>query len=368
MKTKKPSLFLILYLSVLALGIVLLIVGAVFLNRWLTAFEASEAIYPAEAAYEKYFSDGDFSSAIEAAGLTVGEFEDANAVEAVLKKAAEGKTMTFYSAQVGEEGARYNVVLTDPEAEPDDAGIIPSQKIATIHLTRNEEELAFGFRGYSFSRLELFAEPSESVTVTLPATSKLFLGDKEVGDGYKTGESDHPYNAFLKSGVTGITLATYTVEGLYLPPEIRCVDANGREMLLTQNEDGSFSAELNYDEALKEAYGDRILTGMKEYAKWMQADAEIDSVIPYFDTSSQFYKNTAANPWIYAWGEHNSYEFQNELIEDFYAYDENTFSCHVSFDQVLHRWGRQDFVDRLDMIVFVRKVGGSYKIYDRIVQ
>ncbi len=368
MKTKKPSLFLILYLSMVAFGVILLVAGGFVMKSWLSAFESSEPLYPAKEVYDKYFSSGSYSDALKEAALTSGEFEDGSAVEEILKKTVEGKTVTFYSAQISEDGARYNVVLTDPEAEADESGVIPSQKLATIHLDRKDESMAFGFRGYEFSRLEMFLEPTESVTVTLPASSTLLINGKKADESYKLGESEHKYNAFLKEGVKGITLATYRIEGLYLPPEIRCVDSEGKEHTLTQNEDGSFSAEINYSEDLKNKMGDRILQGMKEYAKWMQADCEIDSVIPYFDTSSQFYKNTAANPWIYAWGEHHSYEFQNEVVEDFYAYDEDHFSCHISFDQVLHRWGRQDFVDRLDMIVFVRKVGGSFKIYDRIVQ
>lgn len=364
---KKPGLFFILYLSVTVFFIALLVVGGVFLNRWLLAFENSESIYPAEEAYETYFEGGDLSAAVEKAGLVTSEFEDKSAILSYLQTKTEGKTMTFYSAQVGEDAAKYNVVLTSPDATPDENGVLPSEKLATIHLVRSDEEMGFGFRGYAFSHLEMFVKPEEKVTVTLPSTSKLFFGDKEVGEAYKTAESAHPYNAFLRSGVPGITLVTYTVEGLYLPPEIRCVSADGKEHILTKNENGTFSAELIYSDALKAAQGERILAGMKEYAKWMQADAQIDTVRPYFDTSSQFYRNTAANPWIYAWGEHNSYEFKEEVVENFYAFDDNTFACHVSFDQVLHRWGRQDFVDHLDMIVFVRKIGGVYKIYDRIV-
>ncbi len=365
---KKPSLFLTIYLSVLLFFTALAVGGGVFLHRWLIAFEASEAIHPANEAYESYFANGDFSQALEKADLPISEFEEPSILPSFVKKIADGKNITFYSAHVGEEHAKYNVVLTDPDATADENGVIPSKKLATIHLVRNEEEVGFGFRGYSFSHLEMFVQPKETVTVTLPSTSKLYLGEKEVGEKYKVSESEHPFNAFLKKGVPGITMTSYTVDGLYLAPEIRCVDKNGKEHLLTKNEDGSYTAELNFDDAVKKAHGDRILAGMKEYAKWMQADCEIDTVRPYFDTSSQFYKNTAANPWIYAWGEHHSYEFQNEVIENFFAFDENTFCCHVSFDQVLHRWGRQDFVDRLDMIVFVRNIGGSFQIYDRIVQ
>jgi len=365
---KKPSVFLIVYLSVLAFGIVLLAAGSILLRNWLYAFEISEAVHPAKEAFDTYFSQNDLSAAIEKSDLPLSEFEDPSAVKAFLQKRIAGKDMTYYSAQVTEEIARYHVVLTDPEAEADENGVVPSEKLATIHLVRNQDEVGFGFRGYTFSHLELFVKPEEKVTVLLPSTSKLYLGDREVGEKYKTEEKPHPFNAFLRSGVPGITMVSYTVDGLYLPPEIRCVDKSGKSHLLTKNEDGSFTAELNFDSALQNAHGQRILAGMKEYAKWMQADCEIDSVRPYFDTSSQFYKNTAANPWIYAWGEHDSYEFQNEVIEDFFPFDENTFCCHVSFDQVLHRWDRQDFIDRLDMIVFVRKTGDGFKIYDRIVQ
>ena len=53
---KKPSLFLILYLSITAFFALLLVIGGFVLNRWLYAFEKSEAIHPAEDAFEEYFA------------------------------------------------------------------------------------------------------------------------------------------------------------------------------------------------------------------------------------------------------------------------------------------------------------------------
>lgn len=370
---KKIPLFWVLYAAITAFFLILLIVGLILLNGYLTAYEAAQPIHGAEEVFEQYFVGERFVEALELAGFETGEFETREAAAAALAKKKEGKEFAFYSVPTGEGEAKYNIVLVDPadqaKGEENTTGElsvqgIPSTKVATVTLKQSETEGDWGFFGYEFSSLEMFLKGEFSVSVSVPSTSRLTLNGKEIPKEYLTGSADHKFNAFLRDGVTGITMDSYRVDGLFLEPTLACTDKNGLEQTLSADENGVLVASLNYDEALREQHSARMLEGMKEYAKYIQDDGSLGRVAPYFDTSSLFYRHIRENTSWFVW-DHNGYSFRNESASEFYAFDENTFCCRISFEQVLHHWGKEDYVDPLDMIIFVRKIGNTYRIYDR---
>jgi len=63
--------------------------------------------------------------------------------------------------------------------------------------------------------------------------------------------------------------------------------------------------------------------------------------------------------------DHSSYAFEDVKTSEFYAYDENTFSCRVSFTHVLKRYGSKDYRDYIDMTLYLHRIGDTYRIYDR---
>lgn len=380
-KMKKPfPLFWMIYGVVLILFALLLFKGMGILKEYLTAFENSQPILRAEETFQTYFAGDDFVSALEKAEYQPGEFESLQAASDQICRMKEGKKITYYAAMSTESEVQYNVVLVE-EGEDSEENLaqtsedktpsvqsIPSTKIATVSFVKSETEDQWGLRGYEFSNMEIFLEAKESVRVTVPSTSRLTVNGKEVDSRYAVEESQHEFNAFLPDGVTGITLVTYEIPGLFQEPQLSLTDKDSLPQTLQKDEQtGDYTALLNYSAEWKQAHSDRILAGMKEYAKYMQNDGRIGLVSQYFDTSSMFYRNIAYNLSQFVW-DHNGYEFQNEKIDDFYAFDENTFCCHVSFDHVLHLYGREDYVDVLDMIVFAKKKGNNFYIYDRIVQ
>ncbi len=378
-KLKKIPLFWAIYGGVTALFLFVIIIALCVLHSYLSAFEASQPIHPAREIFQKYFVSENFLEAMTLSGFEVGEFEDLEAAAAVLHEKKADKQLRFYAASSDQGEARYNVILVEPETQETPASqenegndiaveAVPATKIASMRFVQTGEEGKWGFVPYKFADMEIFLEPEEAVQVTLPSTSKLTLNGKSVSEEFIVKKEDHPFNAFLPSGVPGIQLCTYEVKGLFQKPVLSSTDRNGVEEVLRFEEDkGGYVAELNYSQELQNTYGERILTGMHEYAKYIQNDGSMGRVAPYFDTASLFYRNIYMNLSQFVW-DHNGYEFQNDVVEKFYAFDENTFVCHISFDHVLHLRGREDYVDVLDMMVFARKKGNNFYIYDRMVQ
>ncbi|MBQ4036748.1 MAG: hypothetical protein IJC84_01320 [Clostridia bacterium] len=376
---KKPSLFWIIYGAAVLLIVAAVVTGLCLLSDYLEAYEASQPIHSAEKVYEEYFVTEKYVDAMALAGFETGEFETRETAALILAAKKEGKVLSYYATGADEETASYNVVFADqsePQAPADFEGdasselavqSIPSTKIATIRLKRSAEEGKWGFKGWEFDSLEMFLKPTESVKFTVPSTSSVTVNGKAVAASYLVESAPHRFNEFLPEGVEGITLNTYEITGLFTKPVLTCTDKNGLEQTLTLNEEsGIVEASLNYDATLLETYGQRMLTGMQEYAKYMQDDGSLYEVRKYFDTASMFYRNIYENPSYFVWT-HQGYYFKDEYVGEFYAFDENTFVCHVSFGHYLKLAGREDYHDPMDFMVFARKKGNNFYIYDRIL-
>lgn len=366
LKKIKLPVFWVVFISVAAFLVLSTFVGLVILNEYLRAFELSQPIHSAKSSFVRYFEGDDFEEAVKLSGLEVSEFESASSASEAIKALAEGKKLDFYSASSKDGKALYHVVLID-EKNQADGEVIPSTKLGSIQLKKKTEKGSFGCYGYEFEKVSLATKGEESVRALLPAGYQLLVNEKAAGEAYQIQKSEHEWNSYLPEGVSGIEMIEYEISGLFLKPSLSATDAEGNEVeLLYDEEAGLFRAEMHYENADK-ALADRILTGMKNYAAYIQNDGSIGKVSPYFDTGSMFYRNTASNPSVFVW-DHNGYEFKNETIEDFYFFDENTLCCHVLFDQVLKKYGSEDYVDRIDMTIFVRKIGSTWRIYDRIVR
>ena len=369
---RKKKTFWAVYAAVVAVLLILLAVLLIVLTRFLAAYEASQPVHAAQALFDECFAGGDFSRAYEKSGFTPGPFEDVSAVDAALKRWGEGKDLVFYPVKAEADHARYNVIFADPvqeETVTEEAGAVShrdvSLKIATMVFRRSEKDLGFGFKGWDFEKLEMSLTGRESVSVTVPAGAALTLNGKPVPEDTAVSTQASPYNAFLPEGVTGITWTEYRVEGLFAAPEVKCADKDGVEMALEADESGRLTARLNYRKDLEEELADFVRKGMEAYACYIQADGPIGTVAKYFDTSSLFYRNTARNPGIWVI-DHNGYHFENETVTDFYAYNDEILSCRVDMTQVLTKSRSEDYRDHMRMTVFLHKVNGAWRIYDRM--
>ena len=93
--------------------------------------------------------------------------------------------------------------------------------------------------------------------------------------------------------MTGVEFATYRFEGLLAQPNFSVKDAQGNEIVLTQNEEnGVLEAGIVYESDVDEELAKRLLTGLEEYAAYIQNDGSLGRVARYFDTKSDFYKRS----------------------------------------------------------------------------
>ncbi|MBP5288250.1 MAG: hypothetical protein J6Z79_00065 [Clostridia bacterium] len=370
-KKGKP-VFWWIFGGIMALLCIAFAVFLIFLNRFLTAYEAAQPIHEAQALFDRCFTGNDFSEALKLWGFEAYGFEDAAVVSASLREMGEGKELVFYQVKSEEGRARYHVSYADPiREEASDEGAIyvreTTKKIAAMNFVQSDEDLGFGFRGWKFDSLEMDLVGKESVTAIVPRGMKLTLNGRPISENYLVATEKSPYNEKLPAGAEGIYFDKYHVEGLYRAPQLACADAAGNAVAITQDKNGDYRAELSYRQDLQEQYADFVRKGMEAYACFIQADGGIGTVAQYFDTNSQFYKDTRLNPGVWVI-DHKGYYFKDEVVDHFYAYSDDVISCRVKLDQVLTQFGGAEEVYPLRQTVFLHKVNGTFRIYDRYVE
>ena len=357
--SEKKSLFWKIYFGALILFAVALIAGVVILLTYLSAFEKSQPIHPAREAFQEYFASGDFEKALKKANFAVGEKEKLSHAVKAMEKTFDKEKMEFYAVGVEKGVAKFNVITSD---ENKDSFI----KVATIFLKKDNKTDFYGFSPYQLDALEIFLKPTYSANVKIPSDYSLTVNGVEVKAEEAKNTSSHPWNDYLPENSKKLMISEFSFSDLFCEPEIKAYNEKGEEITLLKNEEtGALEAPIQYKEVPK-TLSDRLLSGMKEYAKFIQADGSTAALGEYFDKSSLFYRNTASNPgwWV---TDHDGFVFEKERVEDFYFFDENTLCCHISFDQVLKTHGKEDYIDPVDMTIFARKIGGNWYIFDRIV-
>lgn len=354
MMRRNKSLFWMIYRIVLVVFAVILIAASVYVIRLLKDYEASQPKYAAEAVYEKYFKNFDASAYIDICKSS-SVFENKDALVSYLNDTVKGQEIKYMKVSSSDKDViKYIVKAGDT-------------KFASFTLSADTEK-SEKFTQYTASDFELFTSSKTKITVEAPENYKIFINGTELGEEYikerdiKSESCDH-----MPEGVRGIYYTKYAVSGLISEPEVTAKTADGTAAEVVAN-NGTYRVQVQNDAVLQEQQKDRILEACKKYAVYMQYDSTVavmgfGQIKGYFDPSSELYEDirTVENMFVI---EYSSYEFADEKTSEFVRFDDNTFSCRVSFTHILHRRGAEDYKDYLDLTLYLRNVNGEYLIYD----
>lgn len=384
-KKRFPIFWTCLLGCVLTVGIALVFVIQ-SVNDFLVEYESVQPSHLEAEVFEEYFKNIDYEELLAVANRgnadDISRFETKENLINYLKSLYSEKTISYYSISTGasvEKTAELDVFnigqyfVDQFNTKGDIKYIVKANedKIAEFvlaHSTNSDMVSERGFEKYELKSIELFFFPHESVTVKLPTTSTLKINGVEVDESYLVEgiREEHFTNLRLPEGVEGITYVAYSVDGLYEVPEIEVLDKYGNPTELVYNKDENYYfADVNYNETLSAEYSDYVINAIEKYAAYMQMDGSRYSFSPYFDTNSQLWKNIISTENYFVW-EHEGYTFRNRKASEFYAYNDEMFSCRVTMTHLLHNTGKQDYVDYIDMTVYLHKVDGQYLIFDSL--
>ena len=346
---KRHSKFFKGYFIVLTVFVVLLITAVIVLNFFLSDFEKAQPKYVAEQVFDRYFT-GDGSALAELLAAD-GGFESKETLNAYVAEKLNGD-VTYREISNGmEAGRRYAVKNGD-------------ERIFTFTLAEKKRASAFGFVRYEFGEVQ--PAKTRSVEVVVPQGYTLYVNGVKVGDEYVTGTAgDADEFEYVPEGVAIPEKNVYTVSGLIAEPTLTAEDESGgaAEVAFDEN-DKIYKVSLKYDGELKAEYSDYVLEAARTYAAYMQSDAGFRAVAEYIDPSSELYKLTKDTITAFVI-DHNGYSFENESADEFIRYDDDTFSCRVKLTHKLHKNGSEDYFENLDVLLFFRRVGDRFLMFDR---
>ena len=351
-KAKGLSPFYRVFWSVAAALLLLLVIAVVLLRSFLANYEKALPKYAAKEVFEELFLSNDgYQKLGSEIHKTAGKFDGDTDFAAMASEILSGKELTYgeISDDFGDEKIGY-AVRND------------GHRLAIFTLKRSDKKLAGGYYQYVLDSVSL-TKKAASLDITVPSGYELRVSGEKVDDGYISGEKTiSAASEHLPAGVSPLEYVTYKIDGIYGTPQIEVFDKDGKECAVSKK-DGAYIAAPNENEALKTKYSGYITAGAKAFATYMQSDASFNAVKPYLIAGTTFYTQTyyVENYFVI---DHDSYSFDNVSASEFYEYDENTFSCRISFTHLLHRAGLEDYKDYFDTTFIMKKVGDGYRIYD----
>lgn len=351
MKRKFPVFYIVL-ISVSAVFLTALAVFLSFVRSYLAEYEASQPYNVVDGVLETYFYADDKAELLEKSGFEIPRFTTEAYLTDYLDEIFDG-TLTYYSLSPS-DGAdlSYAVVAGD-------------LKVAVIDLEECLDKTPRGFTQYMLSGIKLTIGAENAVNIKAPSDATVFINGTVVTSDYLSGEVWETSSCeHMPEGVSGITYVTYLVNGLFGEPDITARSAAGYSLDVNKIDDDGVFIEIpvTYPE-IPEDLAKTVTDASEQYAAYMQKDATFNSVAKYVEWGSNLYTDllTSDTRWV---NEHTGYRIENLKLSEYYTYDENTFSCRVSFTHVLYGGWGGDYENEFDMTFYFRLSGGEWLIYD----
>lgn len=351
-KTKRISVFYIVYFALIILFVAGLFLGLSYLKQYLKGFEDSRPIHAVEKIVDEYFTVSDKEALLERSEYEIPEFSSKTDVVEYLEGVIDENDIQFYNVGGDDKYLIYSVISGN-------------LKVANVTIELLDAPNEDGFPVYELSDISLTIGGSAGVSIKAPMGYTVFINGHEITDEYLYGEPEQTESCKHMYGETvGVSFVTYKLKGIFGTPDITAKDSYGEPVdQIEADENGVFyTVGINYGE-MPEDLKTRILKASECYAAYMQKDMGFGGIAAYVDRSSELYTNlrTSAVKWA---TEHKGYKIVDPEVTEFYYYDENIFSCRVRFVHLLYGNNGNNFENEFDMTFYCRKIGGKYMIYD----
>ncbi|MBQ1847497.1 MAG: hypothetical protein II135_05780 [Clostridia bacterium] len=319
---------------------------------WLSDYENSMSKYKVQEIFDEYFKDPDAEKLISMCEKKP-EYNAPDTFETAVDRFElrfKGKEIS-YGYAAGTERKKI-IVKAD--------GV----KFATFSIKEKEERSKYGRTLYELDGIDLFYDqPTESGKVKVPFSYTVYANGMELDETYLIEENikEDPRD-YVPDGAYFFTYKRYEIGGLYGKPVFTAKDGSGVEVPLSFDiTTGEYGCRFEYSEELKDRYGEYVTEAMHGYAVYMQNDARFKTIKQYFDPDSELYQNIYENPGSFVW-EHDGYRFGETELSEFFDYG-GVISCRIAFDHILEKKKSEDYIDRIDLTVYLHECGGEYKIF-----
>ena len=367
------STFYRVYFALVVLGVIGIIIGTNWLNGVLADYEATQPVYAAEEA-ARMFKDADFETIYDydTSAAEIAEGDREFYVES-LREIAQGKEVTWASSYASTEDEKiYNVMLS-------------GEKFAEISLVPSGEVTSHGNRYWTLDSVTTFVtlgeqqpveeeveeEPEEVVEevpagtayhITAPTDSKVLADGVELTEENAVGTIPTVADGMLPAGIPIPTFTEYVVYSESGAPQFTVTDEYGNPQEPAESGENAWSCPLPETPGLKETFQDAAINVAQQLARLSAKTISKDSMLQYCAKNSPARYNV--ENFDNSTGKNKKPErFENIASSSYYQYDENSFSCHVSFDYISKFTAQVIKTYPTSYTLYFIVEGGSGKLY-----
>ena len=283
---------------------------------------------------------------------TVSQFESEDAIKTYMLSMLEGKTLSYV------ESGEYTADRPCYTIEAD--GYV----VGTVALTRVGQK-EYGNPIWALSDISFPVLPLEGAMITLPANSTVYINGIQLDDTYITEEipADEDELQYVEPyGGTIPGFRSYAVSGLYFEPTVEVRDYSGELSPVEYNADlDRYRAEYSTNHAERdflEQYGIEFTT---LFANVISMDADLTELDPYFPPDSLAYNYISRSTALRYFTGHGAVTIQNQEVQEFIAYNEDTVYMQVYIEQEMQMWPDPEIVPTTTHI-YLTRIDGEWQI------
>ena len=295
--------------------------------------------------FDRLFAQPDWPMLYELAGENGNQFEGATTYG------------IYMQAKVGSQHLTYQEVHTD----------LPDTHRYLVYL--GDEKIAVftmgGSSDWKLNSLELFYEPTVSVTVEALPEHTVYVNGIALDDSYTIRTLQTIAEEYLTEGVHGYRRKWQAVSGLLVEPQIRVVDVDGMEVALERDsETGVYRPVADALAGMTEA--EAVLARNAAIADARYAIGAISNVQlkESFDANSAVYKMLITNPRNLQKYTSASIDEKTIEVSEFCRYSDTLFSVNVKLTQQIIRTTGTLKIYQLDKTYFFTLIDGNYLVTD----
>ena len=283
---------------------------------------------------------------------TASQFESEDAIKTYMLSMIEGKTLTYVeSGEYTPERPTYTV-----EADGYVVGTVALQRIG---------QKEYGNPVWALADISFPVLPLEGAMITLPSNSTVYINGIQLDDTYITeqlpvDEDELQYVEPYGGSIPGFT--TYAISGLYYEPTVEVKDYSGADSPVEYNAElDRYNANYSSNHPERETLEQFGIDFTTTFANVISMDADLTALDPFFPPDSLAYNYISRSTALRYFTGHGAVTMQNEEVQEFIAYNEDTVYMQVYVEQEMQMWPDPEIVPTTTHI-YLTRIDGEWQI------
>ena len=356
------SRFYRIYFVVVAVVLVAIVIGLVWLNGAVADYEVAQPVHAAEEV-AALFEEGDWDRIydLDTSAKDISDGDRALYVERLTELTDDGDIAWSPAFSSNPDEVKYTVTLED-------------DKLATFTLVPSGQTTSHGNRLWKLGSIttHVAVEGTEAAgdlsvapyRVKAPEGYTVTVNGRELTaeDAIATGEAIFQAD-FLPEGVTAPTMTEYAFFSEEGEPVLSAKDASGKEATVEPDGDSRWVCNLKEDEDFKNQFSSAIVALAERVAKYTVKDLSRNGIMK--DVASESPAESILKKFSNDWAPpHKTATVTDAKVTDFHVLSDDCFTCHVEFTFTLRTRRGNDYVYPTSYTFCVVKRKGAGKLYN----